>query len=212
MVVCEAPCDVQSPQGQQPTKARHTGYDADFKEAPRDELYCPICTSIARNAMVTDECGHLFCEFCIDVALRNKPECPVCRLELDRTGVRKDVRTRREIGNLPVFCGFRKKGCTWSGTLAVLESHEDDDCGFAVVKCPNSHCDLYMQRCMLDIHMCLNYVDDYVFDEDELEERECAAVSLQAFFRGWKGRFLVKQLKTMEADNQQPSDELIHLK
>jgi|Transcript_260 hypothetical protein len=171
------------------------GYEANFLVPPREELFCPICTQVAREATVTEDCGHLFCKSCIEVALENKPECPVCRLPLSSNGIRKDVRTRREIAGLRVQCPFVNKGCKWTGSLGELADHEDHVCEFTVVKCPNKHCGLFMQRCMLDIHMCLSYVEKEIHTDDELEERERAALSLQAFYRGQKARWQFMELR-----------------
>eukprot|EP01012_Entosiphon_sulcatum_P065583 TRINITY_DN9454_c0_g1_i1.p1 TRINITY_DN9454_c0_g1~~TRINITY_DN9454_c0_g1_i1.p1 ORF type:complete len:227 (-),score=21.37 TRINITY_DN9454_c0_g1_i1:61-702(-) len=187
------------------------GHDAPWVNPPRDELSCPICTLVARDAAVAEDCGHLFCQSCVVETLRHKPECPVCRQPIRPEGIRKDLRARREINNLPVVCENVKKGCPWSGTLSGLNPHLAEDCNFVVVKCPNKHCDLFMQRCMLPVHLCINQFDESLFPEEDEppEERESAAVTLQAWFRGCQQRRLFRRLRFLREQHERAQNRLV---
>ncbi|KAL2476757.1 E3 ubiquitin-protein ligase COP1 [Abeliophyllum distichum] len=46
-------------------------------EMADNELLCPICMQIIKDAFLT-ACGHSFCYMCIVTHLRNKSDCPCC--------------------------------------------------------------------------------------------------------------------------------------
>eukprot|EP00997_Jenningsia_sp_PLL12_P004690 NODE_1955_length_1026_cov_100.370522_g1587_i0.p1 GENE.NODE_1955_length_1026_cov_100.370522_g1587_i0~~NODE_1955_length_1026_cov_100.370522_g1587_i0.p1 ORF type:complete len:317 (-),score=110.59 NODE_1955_length_1026_cov_100.370522_g1587_i0:76-984(-) len=118
-----------------------------------EDLQCSICLHVATDAVVTEECGHLFCKLCITTALERKTECPVDRSPLTQDQIRKDVRARRRIQALAVWCHNRRGGCTWKGCYSDLERHYDK-CDFATVKCPfTPHgCDAVVTRKALAEH------------------------------------------------------------
>ncbi|OMJ67919.1 hypothetical protein SteCoe_34797 [Stentor coeruleus] len=45
---------------------------------------CPICKSSLKKPSVT-QCGHSFCEYCLDEHLTYNQSCPVCRTNLTGT-------------------------------------------------------------------------------------------------------------------------------
>ncbi|KAJ9453760.1 hypothetical protein DIPPA_31493 [Diplonema papillatum] len=108
-----------------------------FVDPPQD-LLCGICHEIARDAHVTDDCGHLFCKRCIDEALAHAERCPVCRKP--RCVTRRDLRASRQIGGLAVRCA--NPPCAWEGEAAGAPkhaagcAHRPQPCGFAAVGCP----------------------------------------------------------------------------
>ena len=53
-----------------------------FVHPVSEDYQCHICLNAARDAVVTEHCGHLFCRQCISKALEQKNECPVDRLPL----------------------------------------------------------------------------------------------------------------------------------
>lgn len=47
------------------------------------KIPCPICfESIVENNPVSTQCGHLFCEQCIQLCLQEKKVCPMCQKKL----------------------------------------------------------------------------------------------------------------------------------
>eukprot|EP00756_Hemistasia_phaeocysticola_P056914 Hpha_TRINITY_DN33558_c0_g1::TRINITY_DN33558_c0_g1_i1::g.171139::m.171139 len=106
-----------------------------FNEPVPEDLQCGICLGPAMDAVVTEECGHLFCRECIHTALEGKRECPMCRVSLTVDQVRKDVRTQRKIQTLGVACKNRAGGCQWRGNLVEFDRHIEK-CEHAAVKCP----------------------------------------------------------------------------
>eukprot|EP00759_Apiculatamorpha_spiralis_P026216 PhF_6_TR29305/c0_g1_i1/m.42970 len=100
-----------------------------------DELMCGICHQAAVEAVITEECGHLYCNTCITAALEKRPECPMDRNPLTLQGVHKDVRSQRRIKELQVYCSNKAAGCTWKG------AHNDRDrhipkCDHNPIPCP----------------------------------------------------------------------------
>lgn len=171
------PSDERSPS---PSQA----LEVQFVEPCPDDLQCQICFSVAREAVVTDECGHLFCQICIATALEIKPQCPMDRNPLTWQQVRKDVRTQRRIAALQCYCFHKGHGCTWVGEFGDLESHTEKcehspvDCTFA----PHG-CDAVVTKRNLAEHIATNVVshlslisrsmatlmDDNVAQQQELE-------------------------------------------
>ena len=48
----------------------HGGYDADFVAEMNADYECPICQLAFRDPVQTRDCGHRFCESCIEPILR----------------------------------------------------------------------------------------------------------------------------------------------
>ena len=55
-----------------------------FETKPDDDLFCPICSDLLREACGPTHCGHLFCDACLKQHLdgfdANGGTCPVCRV------------------------------------------------------------------------------------------------------------------------------------
>ena len=46
------------------------GYDVEFISAVPSDYICPICQLVCRDPVQTTECGHRFCESCLEPILR----------------------------------------------------------------------------------------------------------------------------------------------
>ncbi|KAG9221438.1 hypothetical protein CCMSSC00406_0008306 [Pleurotus cornucopiae] len=57
--------------------ARNTAF-----ESVLDFVRCAICSLTTETAFLT-ECGHIFCTKCVTQWLAKKPNCPVCRADVD---------------------------------------------------------------------------------------------------------------------------------
>ena len=68
-----------------------------------DELSCSICLEIAKSAVETNCCHHIFCEICLKRYYVNCETCPQCRSQFSFT---VSHLTRRMISNMPVTCIF----------------------------------------------------------------------------------------------------------
>lgn len=40
---------------------------------------CSVCLGKLNNAIITNPCNHTFCKICIDICLKYKQKCPICR-------------------------------------------------------------------------------------------------------------------------------------
>eukprot|EP00668_Euglena_longa_P029251 GGOE01036596.1.p1 GENE.GGOE01036596.1~~GGOE01036596.1.p1 ORF type:complete len:356 (+),score=84.51 GGOE01036596.1:141-1070(+) len=106
-----------------------------FVDPVPEDYLCHICLNAARDAMVTEQCGHLFCKECITRAIDIKAECPIDRLPLTSDLIRKDIRAQRRIQSFKVYCSNRESGCSWMGDLSNFPGHLSN-CDFCIVKCP----------------------------------------------------------------------------
>ena len=46
------------------------GYDVEFVSVIPPDYICPICQLVCRDPVQTAECGHRFCESCLEPILR----------------------------------------------------------------------------------------------------------------------------------------------
>lgn len=91
-----------------------------------DEFKCPICLSLMNEPKMTS-CGHKFCKVCIDPVKQDpNPECPVCN-ETEFMML-NDKALEKKIKALKIYCINREKGCHWTGELASLDEHLEQDC------------------------------------------------------------------------------------
>ena len=137
------------------------GYDSDFVESPADDLLCKICHFPARDPRLTNECcGQTFCAACLkkymDSKILDNKQCPYCKTE--PFNFVRDVRTKRYVESLKVFCPRKVLGCTWTGELRSLEQHLMKDiankkgCPFTELQCSNG-CGVVMQRRLVEGHL-----------------------------------------------------------
>ena len=114
------------------------GYQCEFVGSVPEYLYCKKCTLVAKRLTITNCCGESFCHECI---ADNSKSCPVCGEKDFNTF--EQVKNRRRINCLQVYCSMKEWGCDWSGTLEQLDTHLDpdqDNCQYVDTKCPlNCH-------------------------------------------------------------------------
>ncbi len=134
-----------------------------FVSPPPDILLCPIHKDLIQQAVIA-RCGHTFCRSCIEKHLAQQPSCPVDGTPLQAAPeyLFPNLAVAGQIENLVIYCKYglkkRKKkgwepddgGCQEHLKLGQRAKHEDQ-CGFAIVKCPS--CDaLPMRRRQLNEH------------------------------------------------------------
>ena len=116
------------------------GYENDrfvktLKEIEDEDLLCPICTLVSRDAQQSECCGKVFCRVCMNRLEQSSANqsCPTCR----STGFKcfTDKRSNRSILNMKVNCTRQKRGCKWQGTLQQDEKHSTE-CDYRTVGCP----------------------------------------------------------------------------
>lgn len=72
------------------------------------DLECPICLTLCRQAVESLCCSHAFCKECADELIsQNKRVCPLCRVHNFAT--RDSLILRRLISQIKVACAF--PGC-----------------------------------------------------------------------------------------------------
>eukprot|EP01004_Peranema_trichophorum_P005918 NODE_4759_length_1118_cov_43.773869_g4223_i0.p1 GENE.NODE_4759_length_1118_cov_43.773869_g4223_i0~~NODE_4759_length_1118_cov_43.773869_g4223_i0.p1 ORF type:complete len:310 (+),score=50.96 NODE_4759_length_1118_cov_43.773869_g4223_i0:70-999(+) len=140
-----------------------TDLSLQFVDSVPEDFQCCICLNAATDAVVTEDCGHLFCRECttfynypkfILTAIEQKNECPVDRLPLTMEQIRKDVRAQRKIQSLCVYCPNKESGCNWMGYLSDLPHHATG-CDHGLMKCPfASHgCTALITKKTIDQHL-----------------------------------------------------------
>ncbi|XP_043536609.1 TNF receptor-associated factor 3-like [Chiloscyllium plagiosum] len=126
------------------------GYSEEFVQAVDNKYRCEHCQRVLRNAKQT-ECGHRFCESCLNALLRVPGQvCPADQQPLDNTEVFNDNCCRKEILKLLIHCRNRKAGCQQQTALGSLEAHLNS-CPFQTIQC--SRCPEMVQRQELSDHL-----------------------------------------------------------
>uniref|UniRef100_A0A8C8S606 TNF receptor-associated factor n=1 Tax=Pelusios castaneus TaxID=367368 RepID=A0A8C8S606_9SAUR len=116
------------------------GYKEKFVTTVEDKYKCEKCHLILCNPRQT-ECGHRFCETCINTLLSaSSPKCTACQENIVKDKVFKDNCCRRELLALQIYCRNENKGCTELLTLAQLLTHLRNDCQFEELPCPRADC------------------------------------------------------------------------
>uniref|UniRef100_A0A8C3NAH2 TNF receptor-associated factor n=1 Tax=Geospiza parvula TaxID=87175 RepID=A0A8C3NAH2_GEOPR len=134
------------------------GYKEKFVNAVEDKYKCEKCHLILCNPKQT-ECGHRFCETCMNALLRSSsPKCTACQESIVKDKVFKDNCCRRELLALQIYCRNENKGCKEQLSLGQLLKHEDTDCPCVMVSCPHKCSVKTLMRSELNAHLseCIN--------------------------------------------------------
>ncbi|XP_035407066.1 TNF receptor-associated factor 3 isoform X2 [Cygnus atratus] len=116
------------------------GYKEKFVNAVEDKYKCEKCHLILCNPKQT-ECGHRFCETCMNVLLSSSsPKCTACQESIVKDKVFKDNCCRRELLALQIYCRNENKGCKEQLSLGQLLMHLKTDCQFEELACPRADC------------------------------------------------------------------------
>lgn len=142
------------------------------------DLKCPICLNLIWNIVEINECGHTFCEFCIDESIRLDGNfCPVCR---------KSPITRRPNKTLIKFLNkiqikCMNKQCSATPDYTDYLSHLEK-CPFKLYHCTNEGCNYtdilshiknHVNYCRYRIIKCIyckQNVKQYMLEEHEKKE------------------------------------------
>lgn len=85
-------------------------------------LFCPICSEVFTEPTRLD-CGHTFCNDCINQWYKKSELCPNCRQKIIASLVSRDLLAYTIINDLEVSCNNESKGCPWKGPLSDLKAH-----------------------------------------------------------------------------------------
>ena len=136
-----------------------------------DNIYkCSICNKIMLNPVECEECGHNYCNDCI-----NSSDCPFgCKTKIIKPA---SLAIKNLLSKLRFKCP--NVGCTIRYDYSKIEKH-NNECLFQKVKCPNKNCDKIMLRKDLSNHF-INECEFllikcrycyYEFKKKEIEEHE----------------------------------------
>ncbi|KAJ3351305.1 E3 ubiquitin-protein ligase traf7 [Allomyces javanicus] len=107
-----------------------------FVQQPSLSLMCPICHDVCTDPVITHVCHHSYCAACIAQSLEIEPYCPLCRRRIKADDLHPNLALAGLISELPVYCHYRRYGCTSIVRLDSLD-HHTRTCGFAPARCKN---------------------------------------------------------------------------
>ncbi|KAM4690867.1 TNF receptor-associated factor 3 isoform 3-T3 [Rhinophrynus dorsalis] len=129
------------------------GYKEKFLKLVEEKYKCEKCRLVLCNPRQT-ECGHRFCETCMNSLLSSSnPQCTACEEIIIKDKVFKDNCCRREVLALQMFCRNEARGCKELLTLGNLLIHLKSDCQFEELSCPRSDCKERVIRKELSDHI-----------------------------------------------------------
>ncbi|KAL9966004.1 hypothetical protein ACROYT_G024010 [Oculina patagonica] len=129
------------------------GYNPDIFTTTLDQSFiCPICQHVIREAVACKK-GHLFCLTCINTWLdvHHRLTCPVGRLPLQSSHLRKIIVFDSLVESLEAFCQNREDGCSWTGSLENRNTHLQQ-CLKEPVPCTHAGCLQIVKREELAVH------------------------------------------------------------
>ncbi|XP_009635166.1 TNF receptor-associated factor 3 isoform X2 [Egretta garzetta] len=185
------------------------GYKEKFVNAVEDKYKCEKCHLILCNPKQT-ECGHRFCETCMNALLSSSsPKCTACQESIVKDKVFKDNCCRRELLALQIYCRNENKGCKEQLSLGQLLMHLKTDCQFEELSCPHADCKEKILRKDLPDHVektckyrettckyCKSQVPMIMLQKHEDTDCPCVMVSCPY-------KCSVKTLMRSEGTNQQ---------
>eukprot|EP00794_Sanderia_malayensis_P009744 gene9744-10740_t len=130
-----------------------------------ESLKCCICFEIAKDAVESTCCHHIFCEKC-EKTLGDNP-CPQCRKN-DFTTTISHV-TRRMIGNLPVPCEW--KGCQDQLVKSELKEHMAK-CQHRIIKCPSQGCAFSGKESDFVAHLAADHKANLVKNAEKIFQQQ----------------------------------------
>lgn len=135
-----------------PVDLRLLDYVASYDE----NLMCPICRCPFVDPVVLTECDHCFCRECIRQTwttstsynpLGPRGDCPTCRTPA-KLGPRSATSKIliNILDDLKVKCPKSNEGCPAEVKRGEVQDHMTIYCGFALVECQSSGCELAVRR------------------------------------------------------------------
>ena len=123
-----------------------------------DCFQCAICQCIPRQPVSIKQCGHCFCECCIEKQLDSqskqstgysghhvKLNCQICKVSYtgkDLTPFEQlPVPLRKAYRLMKLKCPY---GCPFTGDPQKMDEHQGYDCELREVKCPSIGCEVIL--------------------------------------------------------------------
>ncbi|XP_075963283.1 TNF receptor-associated factor 3 isoform X2 [Anarhichas minor] len=130
----------------------HGGFRDHFVLTPEAKYCCETCSLVLCQPRQT-ECGHRFCQSCInDILSHPTPVCPADMQPLFKDKIFRDVCCHREIMALKVYCRSEANGCEEQMSLQQIPDHLNV-CPFFEVPCPLGKCKERMMRKEIPDHL-----------------------------------------------------------
>ena len=115
------------------------GWSFVFVDKVDPDYECSICLRPIRDPVQT-ECGHLFCQTCLDRNLLESSKCPVDKKDISKDKIFSDVHSGGRIMTFKVRCTVSDIDCKWKGELMNLLKQHLDKCGNTRTRCQVANC------------------------------------------------------------------------
>ena len=154
-------CHSESQQTSSKSLDEDNTMDSQFEKVKK-ELQCVIHLEIRKGPIYS--CGencHLLCQNCLREIQGRDKKCPMCRVDL-LENPQRDYAIERIIAQLelPEDCANCTLGCMFRGNQAEVNEHQQKECQFKQVYCP----DLWCQK-VLPLNGLLKHLEEANKDE-----------------------------------------------
>ena len=147
-----------------------------------EKLKCPICLNLIWKPVELDECGHLFCEYCINQSIINSGNfCPVCRKSPKSKRIAKSI-LFTFLNQVKIKCP--NVGCNITPEYSDYLSHLEK-CSYRLYHCGNNECQykdnlinmkLHVGKCKYRLVYCIYCQKNIKFYQkqghDNIESKE----------------------------------------
>lgn len=118
-----------------------------------DGLFCGICHGLPRKIKELNECGHIYCDSCLQNLVKLREEsnpqqswahCPQCESKFSLFGLDIDYIPRAlasVYSRIQINCPF---GCGYQGNAMQVDIHQLEHCPNRLIQCPNINCYIIM--------------------------------------------------------------------
>ncbi len=143
-----------------------TGYCKDncVEVIDSDFMFCPICKGVPRSPIFLPECGHMFCDWCLNIdfygldknQIRTSSSigkaCPLCSTYYTLAELKELMQC--ELWTIYVFKSIKVKcsnGCDIKPNCPLeMDEHESFRCDLRLLRCPNLGCQVEQPAYMLE--------------------------------------------------------------
>ena len=154
-----------SPRDGDVTQRSRQRFECTFVTEPPKEIQtkCSICSFVLRDPYLLVCCGADVCRSCIEPIARGNGEnnlCPLCNETLKSV---VDIKHKRILNAMKVYCSYKEGGCEWVGLLGDLPEHINLGSGTdnRLIGCPFA---------LLDCDLCNEAIKRQEIKKHEAEE------------------------------------------
>ncbi|CAF1499053.1 unnamed protein product [Rotaria sp. Silwood1] len=129
------------------------GIDARNKNILDTKYICPSCSFILRDPIQLTQCGHRYCQTCLNIGQETTMNCQQCETETLPINIQLDRGFKNDMKLLSIDCSF----CQWTGILKNYQEHLDQ-----------SHTNIKCDYCGEQFNLVIKFNQHKIFECEQL--------------------------------------------